>query len=178
MDSDDERKLKAESVVKSNVLWSLGAGLIPFPLADLFALTTVQVRMLAQLADLYGVPYTKDGAKGVLASLLSGSAATGLSVGTHSTIKSIPVFGQTVGAAATSIYGGALTYAVGCVFIRHFESGGTLLDFDASKVKDSFKDLYAKGRDKVRNWRSKPVEPVAEEQAAEVQAVAEQPGAA
>lgn len=170
--SEDKRKLEAKSVVKTNVLWAVAAGLIPFPLADVFALSTVQVKMLAQLADIYGLPYTKDMGKGVITSLLSGSTAAALTVGTSSAIKTIPIVGQTLGVVTTSIYGGALTYAVGHVFIRHFRTGGTLLDFDAAKSKDYLAEKYQQGVTKVKKWRSK-----SEEGAAQAEPT-EQPGTA
>jgi hypothetical protein len=44
-----------------------------------------------------------------------------------------------------SIIGGASTYALGKVFIQHFESGGTFLDFDPEKVKEHFATLYKEG---------------------------------
>jgi hypothetical protein len=37
-----------------------------------------------------------------------------------------------------ALLGGASTYAVGRVFIQHFESGGTLLTFDPAKVRDYY----------------------------------------
>ena len=41
---------------------------------------------------------------------------------------------------------GASTYAVGQVFIQHFESGGTFLDFDPDKVKAYFAEQVEKGK--------------------------------
>jgi hypothetical protein len=40
---------------------------------------------------------------------------------------------------------GASTYAVGKVFMLHFESGGTLLDFDPAKMKNYYRETYRKG---------------------------------
>jgi hypothetical protein len=34
----------------------------------------------------------------------------------------------------------ALTYAIGRVFIHHFELGGTLLNFDADKLRSYFRE--------------------------------------
>ena len=44
------------------------------------------------------------------------------------------------------IISAATTYAVGQIFIQHFESGGTLLSFDAEKAMGLFKGLFKKGR--------------------------------
>lgn len=147
------RAQRASAIVKDHVLWGIGAGLIPIPIADIFALTTVQMKMLAELADLYAVPYTQEGSRAILAALIGSSASSLLARGTGSAIKSIPIVGQTAGTAAMSIYGGAMTYAVGEVFIRHFESGGTLLDFDAAHSKTYLTDMYNKGLTRIEDWR-------------------------
>jgi hypothetical protein len=41
---------------------------------------------------------------------------------------------------------GAATYAVGKVFIQHFESGGTLLNFNPDSVRDYYKQELQKGK--------------------------------
>jgi len=47
---------------------------------------------------------------------------------------------------AIPAFSGAATYAIGKVFIRHFESGGTFLDLDTAKVKAYFSEQYDKGK--------------------------------
>ena len=48
--------------------------------------------------------------------------------------------------AAMPAVNGAFSYAVGRVFIRHFESGGTFLDFDADKVRGYFNEQFREGK--------------------------------
>jgi hypothetical protein len=43
------------------------------------------------------------------------------------------------------LFCGASTYALGRIFIQHFNSGGTFLTFDAEKVQEHFRQLYAEG---------------------------------
>jgi hypothetical protein len=43
-------------------------------------------------------------------------------------------------------FGAAATYAVGQVFIQHFESGGTFLDFDPDKVREHFRQEFDRAR--------------------------------
>jgi lipoate-protein ligase A len=45
-----------------------------------------------------------------------------------------------------SAIGGAATYAIGRVFIQHFESGGTFLDFNPEKVREYFKEQFERGK--------------------------------
>jgi uncharacterized protein (DUF697 family) len=63
-----------------------------------------------------------------------------------SVLKMIPIVGQVGGVVAMGATAGASTYAVGRVFDMHFASGGTLLDFDATKVKSVFTREYEKGK--------------------------------
>ena len=41
---------------------------------------------------------------------------------------------------------GASTYAVGKVFVQHFESGGTFLNFDPEDVRDYYAEQFEKGK--------------------------------
>lgn len=133
---------EALKVVKNRMLWAAGAGLVPIPLIDFVALTAIQMEMLRKLAHIYEVPFKEQIGKSVVASLIGGVVPAGMSSGVASMIKLVPVIGQATGALAMSAIGGAATWAVGKVFIQHFASGGTFLDFDPEKVKAHFKALY------------------------------------
>src|SRR5262249_28279910 len=52
------RREGADTLIRHHVLLSSGAGLIPIPLADVAAVTAVQVRMLEELTQLYGARLT------------------------------------------------------------------------------------------------------------------------
>ena len=143
------RLARAESIIHRNTLWALGAGVVPFPVADLLAIVAVQVKMLKEMSDIYDVPFKEDLVKKLVASLLSGLG--GVSVGAilgGSLIKLIPVFGSVVGVVAVPVVAGAFTHATGRVFVMHFESGGTFLDFDPGKVRDHFKSEFEAGKDR------------------------------
>jgi uncharacterized protein (DUF697 family) len=58
----------------------------------------------------------------------------------------IPVVGSVLGLVTTPMVASASTYALGKIFIQHFESGGTFLDFDPSKVKTHFSQQFEKGK--------------------------------
>jgi len=47
----------------------------------------------------------------------------------------IPLLGQACAVLTMPVSGGAATYALGMVFIQHFSSGGTFLNFDPDQVK-------------------------------------------
>jgi uncharacterized protein (DUF697 family) len=61
-------------------------------------------------------------------------------------LKAIPGVGGLIGMVASPALAGASTYALGKVFIQHFESGGTLLDFDPAKMKAYYASQYEEGK--------------------------------
>ncbi len=138
---DDARK-----VVKKNMYWAMGIGVIPVPLVDLIGIVGFQAKALKELSRLYGIPFSEHTVKNILATLISGLGSVYLGQAlARSSIKMIPVIGPLTSLAATPLMAGALTYATGRVFIQHFESGGTFLDFDPKAVREYFKEQYQEG---------------------------------
>lgn len=136
----EERLTAGEAILRRNVLWAVGAGILPLPLFDMLAVTAIQVKLIKQLSDLYGVTFREDLAKKLVASLLTGVVGVGLGIGLAASLsKMIPVIGTVLGAVTLPVIAGAATHATGKVFIMHFESGGTLLDFDVKAMRAHFK---------------------------------------
>src|SRR5262245_41219695 len=54
-----ERDSQAQRIVDRHMWLSMGIGLLPVPLLDIAGVTAVQLRMLQQLAKLYGVPFSR-----------------------------------------------------------------------------------------------------------------------
>src|SRR5260370_10522184 len=73
--SDVSKEEAAERIIKNNVLWSVGAGVIPLPILDAAATAAVQIRMLKQLSDLYEVPFSEDRIKNICSGLVAGLGA-------------------------------------------------------------------------------------------------------
>jgi hypothetical protein len=61
-----------------------------------------------------------------------------------------------------SVFGGAFTYAVGQVFIQHYATGGTMLDFDTTKARTFMSEQYEKGKQLLRRKPATPSEPATE----------------
>jgi uncharacterized protein (DUF697 family) len=139
-------KSDPNNTVKNHVIGSMAVGLIPLPIVDLVALTGVQVNMLRKLAKAYDVPFFQDKVKNILACLIGGGLPVTLSATFSSLLKTIPIIGQTTGAISMSILAGATTYATGKVFIQHFESGGTFLNFDPEAVKEYYETMFKEGQ--------------------------------
>jgi uncharacterized protein (DUF697 family) len=147
-----------QAIVHRNVMWALGAGVLPFPGFDIVAVMGVELKMLKELSDLYGVPFKESIAKKIIYSLLTGvgSVALGVAVGS-SFAKLFPAIGTTIGVISVPIFAGAFTHAIGKVFLMHFESGGTFLDFDPRAMHVHFKREYETGRQHVERIQKEEV---------------------
>jgi len=135
-----EKDLRAEEVIKRYAAYSAGAGLIPVPMLDMAAIGAVQLKMLKDLSAVYEVPFENDRVRPIVAAVIGGYASSKLGTGIGgSMLKSVPLFGQVLGVLAVPAFGAGLTWAVGRIFMQHFASGGTFLDFDPEKVRAFFK---------------------------------------
>ena len=141
-----ERLVEAEAIVRRNTLWAVGAGIIVIPGVDILAASAVQIKMLKNLSDLYRVKFSEDAAKKFVASLITGLGGVGVGAAASSLVKLIPGVGTVLGLLTTPAVNAAATHALGRVFIMHFESGGTLLDFDAKKMRSHFQSEFERAQ--------------------------------
>ncbi|SBV93077.1 conserved hypothetical protein [uncultured Alphaproteobacteria bacterium] len=149
----DEAAIAA--IIRKRVYAAIGVGFVPLPLVDFLGLSAVQLDLIHELAKAYGVEFRKERVKSIVSSLCGGALTTASVPFAASLLKSIPVIGLTTGVATISIMGGATTYALGCVFDRHFRKGGSLVDFDAEEAKTYFKTKVEEGKDFVGKIRKK-----------------------
>lgn len=142
-DQSQERSKHAETIIRNHVIWSLGAGFIPVVFADVLAVTALQLDMIRQLCRVYEVDFSETQGKAVITSLTSSTLAR---LGATSVTKVIPVVGTLIGGVTNSVFAGATTYALGEVFKKHFDSGGTILDFDPDRLRKLYKEKFEKGK--------------------------------
>jgi uncharacterized protein (DUF697 family) len=139
--TDSSRDELASQLVDRLSLWSGAAGLIPLPLVDVAAVGGVQFYMLRRLSEIYGVPFSDNRGKSILASMagavIPASASTSI-------IKSVPGIGTVIGALTMPVVSAGATWVIGKLFIQHFASGGTLLDFNPSDYREFIKEQKAK----------------------------------
>lgn len=152
-----DRETEARGIVRRYSFGNAAVGLIPVPLFDLVALTGVQLKMVHSLANLYDLQFNKDIVKGILFSLVGslGSMTVGAGL-VLSAIKFVPALTLTASAFALPACSAAFTYAVGRVFIMHFEAGGNVLNFDADAMHQYFKDFYQEGLAAAKSKSSEP----------------------
>ena len=148
----EAKEQTAKAIVKNYMWWAMGAGLIPVPFVDLAAVSGVQLKMLKDMSEVYDIDFSENRGKSIVSALLGSIVPNSLSVGNMgSLLKMIPMVGSVLGGLSMSLFSGAATYAIGKVFIQHFEAGGTFLDFNPITVKEYFHTVFAEGETIAKN---------------------------
>ncbi len=158
-----ERTEEANSIIQNHIMWSMGAGLIPVLIADVFAVSALQLDMIRQLCKVYDIDFQETQGKAIVTSLTSTALAR---LGAGSIIKLIPGVGTLLGGVTVSAFAGASTYALGEVFKKHFESGGTILDFDPDRLRKYYHEKFEKGKKMAKKMKKEAeatAEPAAEQ---------------
>jgi uncharacterized protein (DUF697 family) len=151
MELAKERLNEANKIAQTYTMASLEAGLIPIPIVDLAAVLGIQLKMLHSLTKLYEIPFSANLGKSIIGTLIGSVVPTFATASVIGSItKFVPIGGSTTGMIAMSTFGSASTYALGKAFIEHFESGGTLLTFEPSKMKQYFKEKFEQKRHKIQ----------------------------
>ncbi|MBK8888257.1 MAG: DUF697 domain-containing protein [Saprospiraceae bacterium] len=141
----------ASSIIKNHIIWSMGAGFIPVPIADLFAVSAIQLDMIRQLCKVYDIDFKQTEGKAMITALTgSGLARLGARA-----VKFIPGVGSILGGVTMAALSGASTYALGEVFKKHFETGGTFLDFDPERLRKYYNEKFEKGKEVADELRKK-----------------------
>ena len=144
------REAEAEKVVHTHVMWAMGAGLMPFPLFDIAAVTAVQMDMLKQLAGVYDIDYSNATGKTFAGSLTGGAFAH---VGA-SLLKFVPGIGTVLGGLSMSVMSGASTYAVGSVARAYFSAGRGFSGIDIEEAKRRYAEDFERGKGVAKDLES------------------------
>jgi uncharacterized protein (DUF697 family) len=137
--STESRDEIASKLVDNFALWSGAAGIIPIPVLDLAAVGGLQLQMVRRLSQIYGVPFSENSGKALIASLAGSAIPTSSGIGAASLLKAIPFVGTIVSMFALPALSSAATYAIGKAFMQHFASGGTFLDFNPPDYREFIK---------------------------------------
>jgi uncharacterized protein (DUF697 family) len=128
-----KRRAQARAIVARHATYSAVSGIVPLPLANAAGITTIIIRMVNMLSDLYGVPFERDRARAIIVGLVGGTMPSGLGAVTTSTLFYVVPSGALMGLAVSSITAVACTRSIGRIFIEHFESGATLHDLSPNE---------------------------------------------
>lgn len=141
----DSQHASAQALLRKHMLAAMAFSAVPVPILDVAALTGIQLNLLNNLSALYGVPFNRECGKSVLVALLGGSLPTTALMWLSSLSKAVPGIGTLTGGVSLSASAGAVTYATGQVFIRHFEAGNALQDFDGKQQRSHFQNALKEG---------------------------------
>lgn len=136
------KELAALAKVRQFMVWSAAGGLVPVPGLDVAALFAIQLKMLSEIGKIYDVPFKREQVTRVAGSLVGSFGSVATAQMTSVAIKHIPLIGTLASAFWQPAVASATTWALGKVFIRHFETGGTFLDFDPQKAGSYFRAQY------------------------------------
>jgi uncharacterized protein (DUF697 family) len=139
----EKRLNKASSIISSSVGWAAASAAIPLPFVDLAALAAVQGNMINDLCHLYGQTVSKQVVQSVLGVLLGTLVPGGIASAVGSSAKFMPGVGTVMGAVMLAGTGAAATYAIGKVFVKHFEAGGTMENFSPAAVSADLQKEFA-----------------------------------
>lgn len=139
---NNEHRRYAEIFVLDAAFWSFWSGAIPVPWIDTLFTSTIQLKLVNELCSEYGVDFSESIVEAFIAALTTGGINGVLSYIVSRSLPGVGFFGVAAFSAIS-------TYAVGQVFIRHFEAGGNLRDIHADHFKDYYHDMVAQGKDKI-----------------------------
>ncbi len=137
MAEHDAKSADASKIVRNHMIAAVTASFMPIPFLNGGILGGIQLRMISQLAKLYEVEFSEQRANSIIGTLV-GISATATAAGL---LRILPGIGQALSALGGLTLPSAATYALGKVFIKHFESGGTFLTFDTDRAKEDYNEL-------------------------------------
>jgi uncharacterized protein (DUF697 family) len=112
---------------------------VPLPVVDVVAVGGLQVQMLRRLSQIYDVEFSDNRGKALIAALAGSMIPATSGIGAASSLKFVPIVGTLAAAFVMPVLSAGATYAIGKAFIQHFESGGTLLDFNPPDYREFVK---------------------------------------
>jgi uncharacterized protein (DUF697 family) len=135
----EDREAVASKLVDRFAIWSGVAGLIPVPFLDIAVVGGLQVQMLRRLSQMYEISFSENRGKALIAGLAGSMIPASSGIGAASALKAVPVLGMMAAGFVMPVLSAGATYAIGKAFIQHFESGGTLLDFNPPDYREFIK---------------------------------------
>jgi uncharacterized protein (DUF697 family) len=150
----DEHLDEVSKIISSSVKWSAVGAIVPIPLVDMLAIAAVQVQMIRRLANVYGHDADEKTLHALITALLGTITPVYLNTAVigSTALKFVPAVGVTTGSlfgtATMAGLASASTYAIGKIFVRHFEKGGTIRNFSVDDVKSDLKSEFSNAKKK------------------------------
>ncbi len=145
----------ADAVIRNHVLFSMASGAIPVALADIAAVSAVQLDLVRNLCEVYGVDFSTKRGKALVTSITTAALAR---AGAASLVKLVPIAGTLIGSVTGGVLAGASSFALGQAFKTHLSTGGTFLDLDTDRLKRIYREQFEKGKETVKAWSKESAE--------------------
>jgi uncharacterized protein (DUF697 family) len=131
---------KAVEIVQLYSKIAAVVGLLPGNILNFAGILAVMVTMVWRIATTFGQREGKNRIKGSIMALVGAVVPTSIGHGIAAAVLAIPavIAGSILYFLVTPVLAYALTKAVGNTFVMHFESGGTLLNFDPKGFQEYF----------------------------------------
>ncbi|MBJ7442669.1 MAG: DUF697 domain-containing protein [Sphingopyxis sp.] len=136
------KEAAALELVRRHAGWAAAGGLVPMPGLDVAAILASQLKMLSDIAALYDITFKTELVRPLVGSLVSSLGPVAVAQASGSLLKTIPFVGTIAAMFWQPALASATTWALGKVFIQHFESGGTFLDFNPESVRAYFRKQF------------------------------------
>ena len=128
------RRRVAQGIVERYANYSALGGVIPLPVLNAGAVTAIILRMVKALSGVYHVPFEQDRTRAIVLGLIGGLTPTATSTMTASALLFLMPGSNLVGLAVSSLTASACTRRIGSIFVEHFESGASVIDFPLSRA--------------------------------------------
>ena len=122
-----ELRKRALKIVHNYTLLAGGIGFIPIPSFYQVAVGGLLGKMLYDLGKLYGTSLTRQKNKAIIAAVLGGAHSDWITVYLGNNIEKIlPGMSVISNTIARPVVAAGITYAIGRLFVKHFDSGAWL----------------------------------------------------
>src|SRR5215470_9514695 len=111
-DAPEQRDQVASKLVDRFAIWSGVAGLVPLPVVDVLAVGGLQVQMLRRLSQIYGVEFSENRGKALIAALAGCMIPATSGMGAASALKAVPVLNLIAAGFVMPVLSAGATYAI------------------------------------------------------------------
>jgi uncharacterized protein (DUF697 family) len=138
---------EVDKAIRGSVYAAMGIGIVPFPLINFAAVTASSLNMVRKLSRLYGVEFKEGIAKKILAAVVGAGVGTLATPLVESVVGLVPIIGLPLVIGTRPVLNGATTYALGRMFVTHFERGGSFVGANIDAMKNDFADAFKNSRE-------------------------------
>jgi len=137
----------SDNCIKVAVPLAIGAAVIPIPIADALAISSIQVGMIVAISKCYGRFLDQNTIKG----LMGAFAGSTVGLWAWSLIKTIPGLGTTAGIIGQMILAGTITAAIGYAFQYVYENQ---LELNHKNLKDGFNKNKRRAKEEAQQYQN------------------------